>query len=125
MSSPFAGGVFTLTDLAFTTPDGGSTLDEFGNPVPTSVTLTVTAYLKPTSDPRLVALAGADQAMVTLRGRCVTPMTLPLTLQAGSLASATIRGRPGVFKLAPPWPASIQAVEDALGEPILGAWRAQ
>lgn len=127
-NSPFIEG-FTLFELEFGVPrqdDGAADDNEFGNPdlTPPSETdpVNVTVTLRTTSDPKVLNLVGADATKVALKGRCVDPMTLPSGIVPGASCALEMNGVIGRFTLGPTWPSSVPAVEEALGQQIVGTW---
>jgi len=122
-NSPFES--FNTFELRFEVKSGERQRDANHNLVRGySVVVELRCTLKATSDPRVLALVGADALTVGLRGRCVEPMQMPSSLRAGMTCPLEVNGVKGVFTLGPNWPGSIQEVTDALGSIIIGAWRA-
>lgn len=125
MSGPWDASVFLLHSLVFQVPSGTYTTDALGQQVPATSAVTVVAKLRATNDPALREQAGADAESVALIGRLQDPTAMPAGIVPGMTASLTVDGRPGVFTLARGWPASIPAVEAALGARIVGRWDAR
>ncbi len=80
--------------------------------------------LKASSDPRVVRLVGADATAVALSGRCVEPMAIPPNLRPGLTSTLVINEVTGVFTLGPTWPSPLAEVDEALGQRIVGTWKA-
>lgn len=129
-SSPFVEG-FRLYTLSFatTTNSGDSEFTEDpdnSNPILTPIggsqPVELVATLRTTADPRVLMLVGADGIKVALKGRCVDPMEVPPGIIAGMECTLDIDGVQGVFKVGPSWHSSVIAVEEALGQTIIGTW---
>lgn len=105
-------------------PDGG--FDEDGNPlyVPdpgSKVSLTV--KLKPTSDPRIIALVGSDTSVTPLKGLCLAPTRVPEGIIPPAECELVMNGIPGVFTLLPWFESQHSAALRAVGQRIIGQWR--
>ena len=125
-NSPLA-DVFTLYDLMFAVPVGAKGTDAVtGNPTDSNIVneIVVQCTLRSSSDPRVLSMVGADGLSVALSGRCVEPMALPEGLRIGSTASLIVNGIKGTFKLGPTWPSMVPEIQEAVGDRIIGAWRA-
>jgi hypothetical protein len=109
--------------LTFQVAGAGYETDALGNEVPKAGSVTVTAKLKASGNPQLIAQLGRDGSSVVLSGRLDEPTSKPANLVAGSEAPLTLDGMPGVFRLWPSPGDSITAISEALGERIVGGWR--
>src|SRR5690625_1433769 len=133
MRSALAGIGFPEYNLEFTLAGGGGMIrdpdgkfDEDGNPIyvpnpGTKVNLLV--KLKPTSDPRIVALVGADSSVTPLRGLCLTPTRVPEGVIPPAECPLEMNGIPGVFTLLPWFESQHEAAISAVGQRIIGHWR--
>ena len=127
--SPFLDDEFITYELFFNAPakvDSEFFQDANGNPVleasPGNAPVRLQALLRPTYDPKIIAMMGADALSSTLRGRCVNPMNLPEGLIPGCKASLTVNGVEGVFTLGPAWRSIAVSIEEAIGQRLLGTW---
>jgi hypothetical protein len=123
-ASALKGSGLTTYVLTFTVPTTGTEVDTLGNTRPKTTTSTVEVYLEPTGNPRIRELVGADVKEVALEGNAVDPNVLPSTVKDGSTASLTIGGRKGTFTLTIGFPSAVAEVDNVMGQPILGKWRA-
>lgn len=122
--SPFSS--FRTYELSFTKSTAGGGDPKTGNfgSGTSSTTIKLRCTLKASSDPRIVSLAGADGTVAALSGRCVDPMSLPNGLRPGLTSPLIINGVTGVFTLGPTFPSAVAEVEEAIGQKIVGTWKA-
>lgn len=126
MASPFASSAFRKFTLRFTLPGTTLVTDpttglQVAGP---GEEVEVLATLQGTASPPVRMMLGLNELEQALRGRLVKPMRMPLRLNAGATAPLTVDGVEGTFTLGPRWPGPIPAVDGALGDAIIGSWRA-
>lgn len=122
--SPFT--TFRTFVLQFHMQTNSVAQDSNGNTVRVKAMLptVLQCTLKASSDPRILALVGSDGRTVALSGRCVDPMAIPPGLVAGTQSPLVVDGVAGTFTLGPTWPSAVPEVAEAIGEKIVGTWRA-
>ena len=89
MNSPFPVNAV----LTFQVPTGERRIDELGNPEAITQTLVVTAYVKEKTGlkrPPTETDRASEAQTLKIKGRCIEPQSLPLTLLAGAKATAKI-----------------------------------
>jgi len=126
MASPFASSTFRKFKLVFRRPGSSLVIDSAtgleriadGSPV------VVLATLQGSSSPLLRMMLGLNEMDQALTGRLVEPTTLPDGVTPGATAPLTVDWISGTFTLGPRWPGAIPAVDKALGDRIIGSWRA-
>lgn len=128
-NSPFSHEVFSNYELFFENVyDENATFvnDENNNPVlqasPGESTIRIVALLRPTSDPRIISMLGADPQKIPFKGRCLDPMQFPNGLLPGAQAQLEINGVSGIFVLGPVTKSVVLAVQEVLGQQIIGTW---
>lgn len=103
MASPLS--VIENAQLTFRVPQLSTERTEYGNPGADALTpLVVTAYLKRINGSAATVIAsqfGRVNESFFYRGRCITPLFLPIELRAGVEAEAEIEGLSGRFYLIP------------------------
>jgi hypothetical protein len=127
--SPLSEDVFSNYELLFENVVDESAVfvtDANGNPViqtgPGEAAIRLVATLNPTAKPRVVAMLGADAQKILFEGRCVDPMQIPENLLPGAKAELVIGGVKGIFVLGPVLKSSLIAVQEAIGQGIIGTW---
>ncbi|MEO0659800.1 MAG: hypothetical protein AAFY74_20355 [Pseudomonadota bacterium] len=107
--------------LTFQTATGTGT-DGFGNPVATTVSVELPAYLTADrrSRPSDMLMPGADLSVQILRGNILDKTTLPAGVGHLSKGRAVINGQAGDFELILPVQSPFAAVTAVLGVRIQG-----
>ena len=93
MTSVLAAAPFVQTTLTYSAESGGTTTDEYGNPVPEVTTGTLAALLAPDRQAQLHRLEGADAQLVMMRGELLDPLTFPTGVGVGSVLTLTWGGQ--------------------------------
>jgi len=129
MPSPFA-DIFPTYDLVFTVKTlqddgaGNAVLDANEKPVYNDTPIPVRAVLEQTNRPSLRGLSGVEDTDIILIGHYSEPLFQPTELYPGVESPLTLGGDDGRFMLLPTVP-DVQIIEDALGDLIVGHWRAK
>jgi hypothetical protein len=117
-------GLTTYT-LTFQVPTATLRTNSRGDKVPVTEATPVEVFLEVTRSPVLRALLGADEKSVAFEGVCVDPKTLPAGILDGATATMTMGAQTGVFRLTIDAPSLVAEIDNVMGQPIIGVWRAQ
>lgn len=131
MVSPFA-GVFATTSISrqvrtVPVPPAEVTYDAAGQPVyPTTLqTLVVIADPAPVGKYNsLREQVGASLVGMLLTITCVDPMQAPANVTPGAEFTMTYQGQAGILRIVDRPAETLDAVREALGSVLYGAWRA-
>lgn len=93
MASLLANAPFEQTTLTYQAPDGTTTTDAYGNPVPGSTSGTLKALLAPFKADQLQRLEGADVTTIRVRGELIDPLAFPSGVGVGSQLTLTYAGK--------------------------------
>ena len=99
MASLLANTPFEQTTLTYSAPDGSTSTDAYGNPVPGTTSGTVKVLFAPYKFDQLRPQPGADPKVIGGRGELVNPLSFPAGIGVGSELLCTFAGEACTLKI--------------------------
>lgn len=117
-------GVFQEFTATYSVETGGTTTDEYGNPIPEVESGSLVVNFEASTNPQLVFMEGADPKIVRGKGSCINPAVLPTALGPGSELAMTWRGTSGTLRILQVTVDPLAVLDETLGSTFLAEWRA-
>jgi len=99
MPSLLADAPFGQLTLTYEAPDGSTSTDAYGNPVPGTTSGTVNVLFAPYKFDQLRPQPGADPKVIGGRGELVNPLSFPAGIGVGSELLCTFAGEACTLKI--------------------------